>query len=257
MKLLNVGCGTRYHTDWINIDFYSNNKNIVKHDLRNGIPYKSDAFDVVYHSHVIEHFSKDEAIDFIHECYRVLTPGGIMRIATPNLEKIVSNYLTYFKHALTKNKLSELKYDWTMIEMYDQCVRNVSGGEMGKIYSQNNSPISNFIYKRTGIKLIRKNCIHTENNVVRNNKKSLPLIEQIRRYFRYYQLGKFRFSGEIHQWMYDRFSLARLLRQAGFKNIRISSAKDSRIPKWNSYYLDTNQDGTIYKPDSLYMEAIK
>ena len=197
-----------------------------------------------------------------------MKPGGIIRLATPNLEKIVSNYTKYLKGALTKNKLADLKYDWTMIELYDQCVRNFTGGEMGKIYSQNNNPISNFIYKRMGIKLINKNNINKKNNLTNNTRKTLLFDTRISlkdrllmlilgRNFQYYQLGRFRLSGEIHQWMYDRFSLARLLRHAGFEDIRIYSARNSRIPKWNSYYLDINQDGTVYKPDSIYAEAVK
>ena len=268
LKLLNLGCGSRYHPDWINIDFGSNNKDVLAYDLLKGIPYRDNIFDVVYHSHLIEHLPKEQTTNFINECYRVLKPGGIIRLATPNLEKIVSNYTKYLKGALTKNKLADLKYDWTMIELYDQCVRNFTGGEMGKIYSQNNNPISNFIYKRMGIKLINKNNLNTKNNLTNNTRKTLLFDTRISlkdrllmlilgRNFQYYQLGRFRLSGEIHQWMYDRFSLARLLRHAGFEDIRIYSARNSRIPKWNSYYLDINQDGTVYKPDSIYAEAVK
>src|SRR3989338_7375065 len=153
MKLLNLGCGTRYHKEWINVDFVSNNKDVIAHDLLKGIPFKDNTFDVVYHSHLIEHFKKEKATFFIKECYRVLKPDGIIRIATPNLEEIVKNYIKYLNLSFQNDRIAELKYDWTMIEMYDQCVRNFSGGEMGKLYSQNNNPISDFIYKRMGIKL--------------------------------------------------------------------------------------------------------
>lgn len=89
MKMLNLGCGSRHHKDWVNIDFISNNKDILAYDLLKGIPYKDDNFDVIYHSHLIEHFPQENAVNFIKECYRVLKPNGIIRIATPNLEEIV------------------------------------------------------------------------------------------------------------------------------------------------------------------------
>jgi predicted SAM-dependent methyltransferase len=51
-KLLNLGCGKRFHKDWVNLDFVSNNPSVSAHNLLNGIPFENDAFDVVYHSHV-------------------------------------------------------------------------------------------------------------------------------------------------------------------------------------------------------------
>ena len=270
-KLLNLGCGTRYHKDWINIDFVSNNKNISAYNLLKGIPHKDNTFDVVYHSHLIEHFPKKNVNIFIEECYRVLKPGGIIRIATPNLEEIVKNYVKYLNRSLQNDKIAEFKYDFTMIEMYDQCVRNFTGGEMGKLYSQNNNPISDFIYKRMGIELTKKIDINIKNNFKKNIKKILLFSSKVYeidlknlllrlilgRDFRYYQLGRFRLSGEIHQWMYDRFSLNRLLIQNKFKNVKICRAAESRVSNWNSYNLDTNRDGTVYKPDSIFIEAVK
>lgn len=268
MKPLNLGCGTRYHKDWININFASNNKDVEAHDLLKGIPYQDNTFEVVYHSHLIEHFPKEKTPNFIKECYRVLKPGGIIRIATPNLEEIVKNYIKYLNRSLQNDKIAELRYDWTMIEMYDQCVRNFTGGEMGKLYSQNDNPISDFIYKRMGMKLTKKTEITVKNNFKKNIKKILLLASNIdlkdlllrlilRRDFKYYQLGKFRLNGEIHQWMYDRFSLKRLLTQNKFKDVKICQATESRVPNWKSYNLDTNQDGTVYKPDSIFIEAVK
>jgi hypothetical protein len=68
--------------------------------------------------------------------------------------------------------------------------------------------------------------------------------------------GLFRESGEIHRWMYDRFSLERLLTQAGFVDVKVCRADMSAIPDFNSYDLDT-QCEIVRKPDSLYMEAVK
>ena len=67
----------------------------------------------------------------------------------------------------------------------------------------------------------------------------------------------FRTSGEVHFWLYDKFSLSKLLTETGFRNIKVCRADESRIMNWSSFNLDTNPDGTIYKPDSFYMEAEK
>jgi hypothetical protein len=62
------------------------------------------------------------------------------------------------------------------------------------------------------------------------------------------QIGRFRQSGEVHQWMYDHYSLALLLKKCGLENIIQCSATESGIPDWVSWNLDTEPDGTVYKP---------
>lgn len=71
------------------------------------------------------------------------------------------------------------------------------------------------------------------------------------------EVARFRSSGEIHRWMYDRFSLKTVLESVGFKDANRVGPMESRIPNWSSFNLDTDPDGETYKPDSLYMEAIK
>jgi hypothetical protein len=71
------------------------------------------------------------------------------------------------------------------------------------------------------------------------------------------QLGRFRLSGEIHQWMYDRYSLCRLLEASGFQAPQQRTESDSVIDNWAKFNLDTDNNGTAYKPDSLYVEATK
>lgn len=279
MKLLNLGCGTKYHKDWINIDFVSNNKDILSYDLLKGIPYKNNSFDVVYHSDLIEHFSKTDALIFIKECYRVLIPGGIIRIATPNLEEIAKNYSKYLNRSLKNDKIAEFRYDWTMIEMYDQFVRTFNGGELGQHYKKGEFYDPDFVYSRTGF----KKPIDQRGNIDYMNKKPFSYARNkldkilckalgisfnvnVKKYllkialgkeYKYYELGKFRLSGEVHQWMYDRFSLKRLLVQNKFKDVKIYHATESRVHNWNLYNLDTNPDGTVYKPDSIFIEAVK
>jgi len=69
-------------------------------------------------------------------------------------------------------------------------------------------------------------------------------------------LDAFRLGGEIHMWMYDRFSLSRLLKNSGFVNILIKNPFESEIPNWNSYELDV-KEGLAYDPTSLFVEAKK
>ena len=62
-------------------------------------------------------------------------------------------------------------------------------------------------------------------------------------------------GGEVHYWIYDFYSLKKLLKEAGFKDIRKVTPSKSRIPYWNKYELDII-DGQICDPNSLFVEAI-
>ena len=68
--------------------------------------------------------------------------------------------------------------------------------------------------------------------------------------------GLFRRSGEVHQWMYDRFSMKRALDQIGFVGVRTCVADESEIPGFAQYGLET-ANGRARKPDSLYIEGRK
>lgn len=62
--------------------------------------------------------------------------------------------------------------------------------------------------------------------------------------------------GEVHKWMYDRYSITTLLSEIGFKDIKICDAFESEIHNRNVYQLDVI-DKEIRKPDSLFVEAKK
>lgn len=83
------------------------------------------------------------------------------------------------------------------------------------------------------------------------------LLESLPLAIRIMKIGKFRTSGEVHQWMYDTYSLSKLLFRIGFTEITVRDAFTSRIPGWIAYNLDTEPDGSIYKPESAYIEAMK
>ena len=71
------------------------------------------------------------------------------------------------------------------------------------------------------------------------------------------QIGRFRESGEVHKWMYDRWSLRVLLEKCGFQEIAVCAANESRIPGFERYNLDVTESPLVRKPDSLFIEALK
>ncbi len=279
MKYLNLGCGDRFKHSWVNVDFISNHKNVIAHNLRNNIPFADQSFDVIYHSHILEHFPKSEAEAFIKECYRVLRPKGILRVVVPDLEQIARIYLQALEKANDSSQEWIDNYHWILLEMYDQSVRNYSGGEMAKYLFQEDIPNLEFVLGRCGTegkKLIEIGKIVRQEKDLNLAKKSQQLFRKVYRFlskkgywkkillkiilgqkYNALKLGEFRQSGEVHQWMYDRYSLKVLLQKCGFRDITQQSAITSYITGWSDFNLDTEPDGSIYKPDSIFMEAIK
>lgn len=284
MKFLNLGCGGRYHPGWVNIDFTARSESVIAYDLSKGIPAADNTYDVVYHSHLLEHFSKDDAPRFLQECLRVLRPGGILRVVVPDLETIARHYLNALEQANNGSTYWDANYDWILLELFDQTVRNYPGGAMAAYLKQEAIPNADFVIQRLGAeakRLIKTGGHeHQEKLEGSENRLANPVLEKlvkpVYRFLRYstyrreyflkaglgqeyetLQLGRFRQQGEVHQWMYDRYSLQRLLERCGFSQIVQRTAAASYIIDWSSFNLDTEPDGSIYKPDSLFMEAIK
>jgi SAM-dependent methyltransferase len=267
-RLVNLGCGSRYHPAWINIDIAPHNPGVIKHDLVKNIPLESSSCDVVYHSAFLEHIRPSDTKVFLCECKRVLKPGGILRVGVPDLEALCKIYLETLQSALNGDESAFHDYDWLLLELCDQSVRERSGGEMLAYLKQNPMPNEKFVFDRIGeegrnlVNALRHSC---------GAQRIIGLSRQLVVKFRLMllkcllgadgikalEIGRFRLSGEVHQWVYDRYSLSRLLLAVDFCEPVRMTASTSQIPNWSSFNLDTLSDGTVIKPDLFYMEAIK
>jgi predicted SAM-dependent methyltransferase len=266
---LNLGCGERIHPEWINLDLTARS-NVIAHDLAKGIPFPADSADAIYLAAVFEHIRREDAASFLNEIYRVLKPGGIVRVGVPDLEKICRTYLEKLEAAADGDKSAANDYDWIVLEMLDQMVRERSGGLMLRYLQRQPLPNEQFVFERIGDegrKLIdqirgqrkaeRKTVLQRVGAAIHTLGDRLLNILPGRKHARALAIGRFRLSGEVHHWMYDRFSLARELVAAGFREASVRSASESAIPDWGRFCLDVQSNGTINKPDLLFMEAIK
>ena len=113
---LNVGCGLVAPSDWVNLDSSWSTllgrhpllerlarrmtgirkdawPSGIRHwDARKGLPFAAATVDGVYASHFLEHLTRWHAEAFLRESYRVLKPGGIIRLVVPDLECLVADY---------------------------------------------------------------------------------------------------------------------------------------------------------------------
>ncbi|MBD2087803.1 MULTISPECIES: methyltransferase domain-containing protein [unclassified Coleofasciculus] len=61
-------------------------------DLTKKFPWSDNSVDAAYTSHVLEHLYLEGALNCISEVYRVLKPGGIFRVAVPDLDQLIKSY---------------------------------------------------------------------------------------------------------------------------------------------------------------------
>ena len=61
-------------------------------DVERPFRFDDDTFEAVYASHLLEHLDPDVAERCLEEVRRVLRPDGILRVAVPNLDEVMSQY---------------------------------------------------------------------------------------------------------------------------------------------------------------------
>ena len=64
----------------------------VHHGLEYGVPCGDAAVNVIYSSHALEHFFREDAEALLRDAYRTLKPGGRIRVAVPDLDYAVKLY---------------------------------------------------------------------------------------------------------------------------------------------------------------------
>jgi predicted SAM-dependent methyltransferase len=98
---VHLGCGKRILPNWLNVDGLPAPGVDLLWDLRYPLPLETNSVAAIFSEHVLEHLYKGEGIALLQECYRILEPGGRMRIGVPDAELYLRAYSsgdpTFFK----------------------------------------------------------------------------------------------------------------------------------------------------------------
>lgn len=137
---LHLGCGpihlhSTHDWKWINIDWEaSHNPDLVLNCLELHDHFGDNSVDAVYGCHTLEHYKyPDDAISLINQCHHVLKPGGILRMAVPDLELAAKAYALgddlkfiygpdfkgYYKHDLPAERFHFFMTAWEHKIVYD------------------------------------------------------------------------------------------------------------------------------------------
>jgi len=87
-----LGCWNRVIPGFINVDLCD----LPHIDYKSSIDklpfFANESVDLIYCSHALEYFDRDQALIALKEWWRVLSPGGVLRLAVPNFEALIQVY---------------------------------------------------------------------------------------------------------------------------------------------------------------------
>ena len=89
-RKMHIGCGKNILLDWLNCDYSPSSAQVFYLDATAAFPFAGGSFDYIFSEHMIEHVPYAAGQRMLSECFRVLKPGGVIRISTPNLVNIAS-----------------------------------------------------------------------------------------------------------------------------------------------------------------------
>lgn len=142
---LHLGCGGHLLPGWLNSDLCTGSADILQLDATQRVNLLPDAtFDYVFSEHMIEHVDHAGGLRMLRMCHRVLAPGGVVRISTPDLafllalhreplEELQTRYLAWsaeqYPHvnaATATFVLNNFVRDWGHRFIYDEATLRAS-----------------------------------------------------------------------------------------------------------------------------------
>ena len=92
VKKLQLATSNNLLSGWLNSDVFLNHRDVVYLDATEHFPFDDNTFDYIMAEHMIEHVEYQAAQLMLRECFRVLKPGGRVRVATPDLRVLLALY---------------------------------------------------------------------------------------------------------------------------------------------------------------------
>ena len=85
---INLGSGHWKLEGWVNVDIDLESKPDVAANLSGGLPFASGVARLMHTEDFIDQLKIGQAAEFLNECHRILAPGGVLRVLTPDMQKL-------------------------------------------------------------------------------------------------------------------------------------------------------------------------
>ena len=89
---VHLGCGKRYLSGFVHVDLIDAPHIDYQHDVRTLPMFSDGSVELIYACHVLEYFDRSEALEVLQEWRRVLSEGGVLRLAVPDFAALVEVY---------------------------------------------------------------------------------------------------------------------------------------------------------------------
>lgn len=251
-RFYNVGAGNFSHPYWTNIDYqsdwYKSNSELtakgINYDLLSmaSIPLEDENAEIIYSSHTIEHIKDHHAQFFFKEANRILKKKGILRLQCPDIDLHYSAFI--------RNDLDFFYWrDWYKDEKdYKRIMLNIplNQASIEQLFLQRYATAVSTLHSDGAIERIddiklRKLFIDYKYEDALDyccNKCSIEIQKK--------------YPGNHINW-WNRDKIIRMLRIAGFKDIKISGYGQSESPILRNLSLFDS----IHPKISLYVETRK
>lgn len=170
-KYLQIGCQNQLIDGWLNVDLLPKNLDVIFMDATKPFPFPDKSFDCIFSEHMIEHITLDEGKFMINECYRVLKPGGRLRITTPDLNFLIQLYLHPEQELHIRYVKFSERYFSKKPAVIDTVVINNFFRDWGHQFIHDKKSLS-WIFQNAGFKKVSFPCVYeSEDDRLRNLEK--------------------------------------------------------------------------------------
>ncbi len=92
---LHLGCGKKYIAGFVHVDMLDYPHIDYQTSVDKLFFAADNSVDLIYASHILEHFGRREFQSILKEWHRVLKKEGVLRISVPSFESIVKHYVQH------------------------------------------------------------------------------------------------------------------------------------------------------------------
>ncbi len=242
LKGINVGSGR----NWKEFRFIGIDRlNGEKLDEKSIFPFKDESINYVYSSHFIEHVVDDVVDNFLNESFRILKKNGVIRIVTPDFEKLhevlLNNDLDFYKSFGFQGREEWDKFgiDRNLVNYTLHFFANYQNIE----FEESEKPdFNNDDFFRGPPKLDEK--------LVLEKAKSCDTLEFGAWVISHIPKEYFDFNGHINTFTHKK--IEQMLLNSGFKDIRRTNIAKSKVKQFNKF-----DNSPPREKLSIYIEAIK
>ena len=124
-RRLQIGGGRHTIEGWLNGDIIGGD---IYLDATQPLPFPNHSLDFIFAEQFIEHISLDNSRKLLKECHRAMRAGGVIRLATPDLESLIQTYRdenpnVTLKQAMERHRKGHNQALSTSCHFFNNCLR--------------------------------------------------------------------------------------------------------------------------------------